>query len=65
MRGVRLMVDDMRAGAGQRTIQYAHATLRASLEHAYREELVSRPVAKLVQVERPTPKQRGRDPGVG
>ncbi|WP_433277470.1 hypothetical protein ACQPZA_00780 [Pseudonocardia xinjiangensis] len=50
------MVDAMRAdGVGTRTIQYVHATLRAALEHAYREELVSRNVAKLVRVERPKP----------
>jgi integrase len=55
LRDVRLMVDGMRAdGLKSRSIQYAHATLRAALEHAYREELVSRNVAKLVQVQRPT-----------
>jgi integrase len=55
VRDVRLMVDGMRAdGLKSRSIQYAHATLRAALEHAYREELVSRNVAKLVQVQRPT-----------
>jgi integrase len=56
VRDVRLMVDAMRTdGIGSRTIQYVHATLRAALEHAYREELVSRNVAKLVRVERPKP----------
>jgi len=56
VRDVRLMLDGMRTdGAGQRTIQYVHATIRAALEHAYREELVIRNVAKLVQVERPRP----------
>ncbi|GAA5127212.1 hypothetical protein [Pseudonocardia adelaidensis] len=46
------MVDAMRSdGIGTRTIQYVHATLRAALEHAYREELVSRNVARLVRVE--------------
>ena len=56
VRDVRLMVDDLRrSGAGPRTIQYVHATLRAALEHAYREELVPRNVAKLVRVERPRP----------
>jgi integrase len=50
------MIDAMRTdGIGSRTTQYVHATLRAALEHAYREELVSRNVAKLVQVERPKP----------
>ncbi|WP_211361966.1 N-terminal phage integrase SAM-like domain-containing protein [Pseudonocardia cypriaca] len=43
VRDVRLMIDALRAeGIGARTIQYVHATLRAALEHAYREELVSR-----------------------
>jgi len=56
VREVRLMLEEMRsAGVGQRTIQYVHATLRAALEHAYRDELISRNVAKLVQVERPRP----------
>lgn len=55
-RDIRLMVDKMRADdIGARTIQYTHATLRAALEHALREELVSRNVAKLVRVERPKP----------
>jgi len=54
VRDVRLMIDAMRDdNVGQRMVQYAHATLRAALEHAYREELVSRNVAKLVRVERP------------
>jgi integrase len=56
VRDVRLMIDKMRADqVGARTIQYVHATLRAALEHAYREELVSRNVAKQVRVERPKP----------
>ena len=37
-------------GKGKRTVQYVHATLRAALEHAYREELVTRNVAKMVRV---------------
>ncbi|MDQ3826376.1 MAG: site-specific integrase [Actinomycetota bacterium] len=54
VREVRMMIDQMRRdGVGQPTIQYVHATLRAALEHAYREELVTRNVAKLVRVERP------------
>jgi integrase len=54
VRDVRLMVDGMRTdGHKPRVIQYAHATVRAALEHAMREELVSRNVAKLVRVERP------------
>jgi integrase len=36
-------------------VQYVHATLRAALEHAYREEVVSRNAAKMVRVERPKP----------
>jgi integrase len=55
-RDVRLMLDDLRrGGAGPRTIQYVHATLRAAMEHAYREELVNRNVVKLVRVEAPRP----------
>jgi len=54
VRDVRLMVDSLRAdGHKPRVTQYAHATLRSALEHAMREELVSRNVAKLVRVERP------------
>ncbi|ACV76895.1 site-specific integrase [Nakamurella multipartita] len=56
VRDVRLMIDGLRKdGKGKRTVQYVHATLRAALEHAYREELVTRNVAKMVRVERPTP----------
>jgi hypothetical protein len=37
------MVDGLRAdGHKPRVIQYAHGTLRAAVEHAMREELVSR-----------------------
>jgi integrase len=58
-RDVRLMIDQLRKdGKLPRSIQYVHATLRAALEHAYREELVHRNVAKLVRVERPAPKER-------
>jgi integrase len=53
-RQVRAMLDGMRKdGAKPRSIQYVHATLRAALEHAVREELIARNVAKLVQVTRP------------
>ena len=56
VRDIRLMIDRMKVdGVGARTIQYVHATIRAALEHAYREELVSRNVAKLVRVEKPRP----------
>lgn len=61
-RDIRLMVDKMRAdGRKPRSIQYVHATLRAALEHAYREELVPRNVAKIVRVEQPVP-LKPRDP---
>lgn len=54
-REVRTMIDDMRAsGMKPRSIQYVHATLRNALEHAYREEVVSRNVARLVRIEQPT-----------
>lgn len=42
-----------RDGVGERTAQYAHATLRAALEDAVREELIARNVAKLVKAPRP------------
>jgi integrase len=52
----------MRAdGVGARVVQHVHATLRAALEHAYREEIVPRNVAKLVRTERPIP-QKPREP---
>ena len=55
-RDVRIMLEAMRAeGAGARTIQYVHATLRAAMEHAYKEELVSRNIVRLVRVDRPEP----------
>lgn len=54
VRDVRLMITAMRRdGMKPRAIQYAHATLRAALEHACREELLTRNVAKLVRVEQP------------
>ena len=53
------MLDDMRgAGAGPRVIQHVHATLRVALEHAVREELLPRNVAKLVQVAQPPREER-------
>lgn len=58
-RDVRQMLDDMRgAGAGPRVIQHVHATLRVALEHAVREELLPRNVAKLVQVAPPPREER-------
>jgi integrase len=56
VRDVRLMLDAMRAdGKNPRTVQYVHATLRSALEHACREEIIPRNVARLVRVETPTP----------
>lgn len=58
-RDVRLMLDDLRTtGRRPRLVQYVHATLRAALEHAVREELVARNVARLVQVPRPQRAER-------
>jgi integrase len=62
VRDIRLMIDAMRAdGKGTRSIQYVHATLRAALEHACREEIIPRNVARLVRIEAPTP-LRSREP---
>ncbi len=62
VRDVRLMVDAMRAdGRNARSIQYVHSTLRAALEHACRDEILLRNVAKLVRIEAPTP-IRPREP---
>jgi integrase len=47
-------------GIGARTAQYAHATLRAALEDAMREEIISRNAAKLVRA--PRPKKVEREP---
>lgn len=56
VRDVRLMVDAMRAdGKNPRSIQYVHSTLRAALEHACREEILTRNVARLVRIESPVP----------
>ena len=58
-RDVRQMLDDMRGdGAGPRVVQHVHATLRVALEHAVREELLPRNVAKLVQVAPPPREER-------
>ncbi|MDQ2709965.1 MAG: site-specific integrase [Actinomycetota bacterium] len=54
VRDVRLMVDGMRTDRHKaRVVQHVHATLRVALEHACREELLIRNVAKLVRVEKP------------
>ncbi|GAA3057423.1 hypothetical protein GCM10010464_22590 [Pseudonocardia yunnanensis] len=62
VRDVRLMVDAMRAdGKNAPSVQYVHATLRTALEHACREEIVPRNVARLVRIETPTP-LKSREP---
>lgn len=49
-REVRMYLDQLkRQGVGVRTIRYVHATLRAALEDAMREELIEKNVAKLVR----------------
>ena len=49
-REIRLYLDELkRRGQGVRTIRYVHATLRAALEDAMREELIEKNVAKLVR----------------
>lgn len=49
-REVRQYLDQLkRRGVGARTIRYVHATLRAALEDAMREELIEKNVAKLVR----------------
>jgi integrase len=59
-RDVRQLLDALRGeGLSSRTVQHVHATLRAALEHAVREELLSRNVAKLVRV--PTPRRAERE----
>lgn len=49
----RLLAAKRDAGLSVRMVQYIHAVLRNALQHAVREELVTRNVAKLVQVEAP------------
>jgi hypothetical protein len=48
-----LLTDKRQSGLSVRMSQYIHAVLRNALQNAVREELVSRNVAKLVQVESP------------
>lgn len=58
-RDVRLFLDRLRdSGVGARTAQYTHATLRAALEDAVRDELIARNVARLVRVARPQARER-------
>jgi integrase len=60
-REVRMYLEQLRKrGAGPRTVQYVHATLRAALEDAVREEIIPRNVAKLVRV--PAPPKTEREP---
>lgn len=54
VRDVRLMVEKLRkAGVHARMIQWIHSTLRVALQHAVREELVTRNVARAVKIARP------------
>lgn len=58
-RDVRLFLDRLcDSGTGARTVQYTHATLRAALEDAVRDELIARNVARLVRVTRPQTRER-------
>ena len=58
-RDVRTYCDGLvRRGVGARSVQYAHATLRAALEDAVREELIPKNVARLVRVRRPERAER-------
>lgn len=45
-------------GVGGRTVQHAHATLRAALEDAVREEMIPRNVARLVRAPQPDKSER-------
>jgi integrase len=49
----RLLTAKRANGLSVRMVQYIHAVLRNALQNAVREELISRNVAKLVQVETP------------
>ena len=54
VRDVRVMCQDLAADVLQpRGVQFVHAVLRAGLQSAMRDELISRNVAKLVQVPAP------------
>lgn len=58
-RDLRHYFESLRARqVGARTVGYVHATLRAALEDAVREELLDRNVAKLVRVPRPPKVER-------
>jgi integrase len=54
VRDVRIMADDMRdSGMSPRMVQWVHSTLRAALQHAFAEDLVTRNVARGVRIETP------------
>ena len=54
VRDVRLMCEALAAkGLQRRGVQFVHAVLRAGLQNAMRDELISRNVAKLVQIPAP------------
>lgn len=60
-RDVRMFLATLaRDGVGERTAQLTHATLRAALEDAVREEIIPRNVARLVRA--PRPEQAEREP---
>ncbi|HEY3503740.1 MAG TPA: tyrosine-type recombinase/integrase [Actinocatenispora sp.] len=57
-REVRMFLDNLsKHGTGDHTIRYVHATLRAALEDATREEIIPRNVAKLVRVAAPAKRE--------
>lgn len=54
VRDVRIMVDDLRdSEMSPRMVQWVHSTLRAALQHAFAEDLVTRNVARGVRIETP------------
>jgi integrase len=58
-REVRQFLDRLlRQGVSTHTVRYAHATLRAALEDAMREETISRNVARLVRPPAPVKSER-------
>ena len=58
-REVRLFLDGLlRTGVSTHTVRYVHATLRAALEDATREETISRNVARLVRPPAPIRSER-------
>jgi integrase len=56
VRDVRMLLEDCRRkGLSERSVRYVHATLRAALEDAIREDLLARNVARLVRLPMPAP----------